>query len=262
MKKLISLIIILSLTPSANLLAQSNQPWSEGTAFTLPQGRFEAGLFRPLRWGHNETTEWAVHPIIGLLMPNFQVKINRSATDQGATAARITIVIPTYLMRMGQRDGTGGVLAKESSIPMYPLLVAVRGEMLHSKQLAEDKIFTYKYGVALALGADKPDDRLLIELPSIYPRTLLYHNTLQINTGADLTDNLSGKWYYWVDADIFITPLSDHLFAAEHKFLLSRRGSARRQFSFGYKLTGADYPFGFEWHIIPLIDFQFAFEKK
>lgn len=262
MKNKTSLIILICLAMGAILPAQSSQPWSAGSAYILPKGRFETGLFRPLRYGQSENWEWAVRPITGFLMPNFQVKINRFASEARVSAMRFTVVVPTYLMRALQRDGTGGVLANEPSIPPYPLLVTIVSEYLHTFQLAENRFLTTKYGIGVALGNEAPDPRLLIELPSAFPRTLLHHEGLQFVIGSDLESQLAGKWYYWIDVDIFITPTSDYTFAVEHKLLITRRGSDRRQFSIGYKLTGNQFPFGLMWNIIPIIDFQFAFGNK
>ena len=50
MKKIIILTILFS-----QVFAQGE--WLSGTAYTLPQGRWEYGLFQPVRWGQSENRE-------------------------------------------------------------------------------------------------------------------------------------------------------------------------------------------------------------
>ena len=42
---------------------QFHKNWHSGTAFLLPEGRMEIGIFQPLRYGWSKSIEFTIHPL-------------------------------------------------------------------------------------------------------------------------------------------------------------------------------------------------------
>ncbi|MCH7939423.1 MAG: hypothetical protein IID13_06730 [Candidatus Marinimicrobia bacterium] len=236
--------------------------WYSGTARLLPEGRKVSGLFEPLRYGRSERLEWSLNPVLALVIPNMAVKLARNELGGWQRAWRISGHYPTLLLRTLTREGTAGLLAPDPTIPQVPHLLFVRGEVLLSRRMGTGTLVTLKGGLALALKAGEFDARHTIDLPVIYPRMAAYRNGYQFNLGIDLLQELPVIKRLWVDADLFITPGFDRPLAFEHKGLtvLSRKG--RLGLLVGYKLTWGDYPFGAQWHLLPLVDLQWTRQRK
>lgn len=233
--------------------------WSSGTAYTLPQGRWEDGLFQPLRYGLSDTKELRLNPVLGQLAPHVTLKISRRPIGSWQRAYRYGILSPTPLLRLLQRRGTGGFLPVDPTIGDVPWMVMIRQEALFSRPWSRG-LLTLKGGVAVSLGGSDLDSRLQIELPVIYPRLALYHGGYLLNFGLDVSAELSPRLIVLGDVDLLLTPALDGP-AWEHKGLILFNKSDRFQLLGGYKLTFAPYPWGTQWHLIPLFDLQFSRQR-
>ncbi len=257
-------ILVTAILTSVQLPAQlaEGEYWYSGTARLLPEGRKVGGLFGPLRYGRSERLEWSLNPALALVIPNVSVKLARKELGNWQMVWRISAHYPTLLLRTLVREGTGGVLSPDPTIPKVPHLLFSRGEVLLSRRMGAGTLVTVKGGLALALKTGEFDARHSIDLPVIFPRMAAYRNGYQLNLGIDLLQELAVIKRLWVDADLFITPGFDQPLAFEHKGLtvLSRKG--RLGLLVGYKLTWGHYPFGAQWHLLPLVDLQWTKRRK
>lgn len=240
-------------------LQAENATWSATAAHTLPKGRWEIGLFQPLRYGQTDRLEWSTHPILNLVIPNLSVKIAHGDGVGWQLATRHQLHYPTPLLRLVRREGTGGLIAPDLDIPAILLL---RSELLLTRTLGPSRQLTAKGGVALVAKTGAIDERATIDLPIIFPRMAAYRQGYQVNLGLDLLGQLFGRWGYGVDMDVFLTPGFDQPLAFEHMGLAFWRKSDRFQLLMGYKLTFGGYPFGDQWHLLPLLDLQWARQRK
>lgn len=236
-----------------------NAAWSSGAAHTLPKGRWEVGLFQPLRYGQTDRLEWSTHPIMNLVIPNLSVKIAHGDRAGWQLATRYQLHYPTPLLRLVSREGTGGLIAPDLDIPA---ILFLRSELLLTRTLGPSLQLTAKGGAALVVKSGAMDERATIDLPIIFPRMAAYRQGYQVNLGLDLLGKLFGRWGYGADMDIFLTPGFDQPFAFEHKGLALWRKSDRFQLLLGYMLTFGGYPFGDQWHLLPLLDLQWARQRK
>ncbi len=236
-----------------------NAKWSSGAAYTLPQGRWEMGLFQPLRYGQTDRLEWSTHPIMNLVIPNLSVKIAHGDWSGWQLATRHQLQYPTPLLRLVSREGTGGLIAPDLDIPA---ILFLRSELLLTRTLGPSLQLTAKGGAALVAKTGALDERATIDLPIIFPRMAAYRQGYQVNLGLDLLGQLLGRWGYGADIDLFLTPGLDQSFAFEHKGLALWRKSDRFELLLGYKLTFGGYPFGDQWHLLPLLDLQWARQRK
>ncbi len=251
-------ITIITLT---QLLAHGE--WSPGTAHTLPQGRWEAGLFQPVRWGQSEDRELSFYKLTALLMPGVTVKQRWLQRYDWTISTTHAFYYPTPLLKMVAKPGIGGMISPEFDIPN---MVSLWNMVLASKHLDNDKIFTAKAGFALAFGGSDLAMESTIDLPLIYHRLAVYYNKWLLRFGSDINGRLSEKWVYLVDGDLFIIPGMKGSFALENKGLLTWEKSSRFHVSLGYKMVYGQYPDGYpnenitRLHILPMIDFMWSRE--
>ncbi len=130
--KFVSIFILRGLMLQ-QLGAQENRSWSAGTAYTIPQGRWETGLFQPVRYATTDLREWIVHPILFPVFPNIAIKQYWQDWRGGQLSYRLGFQYPTPLLRLLRREGTGGILAPDATIPKRPHMFRLRIELLYSK---------------------------------------------------------------------------------------------------------------------------------
>lgn len=234
--------------------------WSAGTAYLLPGGRWEVGVFQSLRYGYSESLEFSTHPLAFFLMPNLNIKWSHGSYQNFKISTRHSIYYPTPLLRTISREGTGGIISPEFHIPH---LVSIYNEVLVSKLIAINQLITGKAGFCFALKSGALDERTTIDLPLVFPRLNVFYQGYGFRSGCNLEGKLIRRWNYLVDADVFYYPSAEEKMAFEHKGLLLWTKSQRFQFCIGYKLTYGEYPFGTQWHLLgPLFDLQWAWQGK
>jgi len=238
--------------------------WSaaNGSAQTLPRGRWCVGIFQPLRTGLTERIELSCHPLLLPLLPNLSVKwAHRRPPGAWAIASRHSLYDPTPLLRLLSREGTGGILSPEFAIPN---MAAWSSELLVSHAIGSGHLITAKAGLSFCLFRSGPlDRRATIDLPLVFPRLQPFYHDLTWRSGLESMGRIWRRWHYLADADLFYTPKGEENWALEHKAMLLWNRSAGLQLGLGYKLTFGEYPFGTQWHLLgPLFDLQWAWGSR
>jgi len=260
--KSIVCLVLFSIVITASTAAETmnnSRNWSSGTAFILPQKRYEIGLFQALRYGYSESVELSIHPIIALVMPNISLKKSLATRTDFIISSRHAIYYPTPLLRLITKEGIGGMISPEFEIPH---IISLYNEIILTKPLADFHYFTIKTGLNLAVKSSRLDERTTIDLPLIFPRLAVFYRGIGLRGGCDLTGKIFQNWEYLVDADIFYYFNTDENFALEHKGMILWNTSENFQISMGYKLTFCEYPFGNQWHFFPLMDIQWSRQLK
>ncbi|MEN8194178.1 MAG: hypothetical protein ABFS12_15245 [Bacteroidota bacterium] len=232
--------------------------WSIGTAYTLPEGRWEVGVFHPLRYGLSEKVELAAHPILFFVMPNISLKWSHNDLLGFKTATRHSLTYPTFLLRLSSMEGAGGIISSEFDIPH---MVEVYNELLFSKSVFENHLITGKVGFSLAIKSDEYDERALIDYPLAYQRLAVFYHGYGFRFGVDMQGKVIGKFNYLIDGDISYIPGVDYNYSFENKGMIHWKFSDYTELCFGYKLVYGQYPYGNEWNLfLPMIDFQLAWD--
>jgi len=240
----------------AGSISAENSIWSDGTATALPKGRWEVGIFQPLRYGLNESVELSSHVLTNILMPNVTLKkvwSGYSGIYSGMDFTSVhSLTYPTPLLNFISREGTGGILPANTVVPH---IITLNSQVLVTYPVAEGHTVTPRIGFAFALKFGDMD-MTTIDLPLIYTRTSVYHNGWLVDIGIDLNGRIVDRFYYWLDLDKFIMPGEYAAFAYEHKGILIWRKSAKFSALIGYKLVYSDYPSVLQrrWDIFPLVD--------
>ena len=264
MKKLllkIALASIFAVIALASVVAAESLKTSSNTAHLLPQKQVDVGLFQPLRYGYSDNVEFSMHPLLFFVMPNFDVTWAHGQRGEFAIASRYGVTYPTPLLRLIAKEGIGGMISPEFDIPH---IFSFQNELLATTPVFGKHLFTAKIGVNFALLTKELDSRTTIDLPLIFTRTSVYYNDFGLNLGADMQGPLFKRFDYLVDADIFYHPTADAdvNFALEHKGLITWKKSARFRLCLGYLLSYGKYPFGEQWHLLPLFDLQWAWNRN
>lgn len=255
MKKIIIVLIfsLVVLSVSAEIAI-----WSKGTTDVLPQGRWEVGIFQPLSYGLNQTTEVSTFVLADLLMPNITIKKFWKNMQGWKFASKHSLIYPTIFLNTIAKEGAFGILPNNSQIPQ---ILVSSNQFLLSYRYNEYLQFIPKIGVSVALvGANS--DFPTIDQAIIYNRTSIYHEKVMFNIGLDVRGNISPKFEYLLDIDKFIMDKEYSEFSYEHKVLIIWKINRRFALSGGYKLSYSDYPSNLQRNtdIIPLLDIQVGFK--
>jgi hypothetical protein len=252
------ILLLLSTATYAQSDEVNHKIWSIGTAYNLPEGRWEVGLFHPLRYGLSERVELATHPLLFFVIPNISLKWSHKNIYGIKTATRHSLTYPTPILRLSSSEGTGGLISPEFYIPH---IVEFYNEFLFSKSISNNHLFTGKIGFSLAAKSDELDERALIDYPLAYSRMAVYLHGYGTRFGVDFQGPIIGDFYYLMDGDIFYIPGVDYNFSFENKGMIYWRFSNYLELSIGYKLVYGQYPYGNEWNLfLPMIDFQMAWD--
>jgi hypothetical protein len=253
MKKTTFLAVLTVLSFSAPAMAQTYR-WVDDTAHTLPEGQWEIGLFGPLRYGLTEKVELTANPLLFFLMPHATAKVGLVETDGWKVAVRHGLTYPTPMLRLFAREGIGGIIPAHQDIPH---IIALNNELLVSKLLGGDHQVTWKVGVQVAPRFGDSTWTTL-DLPLLYGRTAAYHSYATGRMGVDFHGTLIGPLDYAVDADVFVMPGLEGNYAVEHGARLTMNFSERFVLQGGYKMIYGGYPFGRQFHMLPVVELQWA----
>ena len=184
-------------------------------------------------------------------IPNLSIQKRHPSWAGLAVVSRHSLVVPTPLLKMVTKKGVGGLISPEFDIPF---MVALKNEVQLKRTLNDRWDITGKTGLTLAYSSEELDERTTIDLPVVFQRLGVFYNGYGANFGLDFTGTLSPKLSILTDFDVLLLPVFKETFAFEHKFLLTWALSDRTNIQVGYKLVYGEYPFGAQWHLLPLLD--------
>ena len=173
---------------------------------------------------------------------------------------------PTPLLKIISREGTGGIISPEfhDDIPnmvsiyngfiltgvigtRYPGLVSIRG------------------GIKFAINSEDLDRRTSIDLPIIYPRIQTYYEGCGLEYGMNFntkcfSKTFNSKLFTEADIQVFHFPGADENFHVETSLNFAFIHK-KTEYSAGVKLIYGEYPFGTQWHLLPMFDIVWRWGK-
>lgn len=255
-KKAIIYFILVSIS---QLLVAQNEAittkWSYNTSYLMPAGKWESGIFQPLRYGLNEKIELNTHVFMLPLIPEAAVKINLGDAKGISIASEHSISSPTPFLNLISRKGTGGILSPEFD---FPFILSLSNGMVVSKPLCANLLLSAHVKYTFALRGSKPDYQATIDLPLFYPRMAHYYKGSTINTGLALKGTLSSKWLYEQSVQVFAITRNDNNFFFENSGSLMWAAGLTLRIKGGYVLTYGNFPFDNHWQMWPTIDLVFG----
>ena len=227
----------------------------------MPKGRWELGVFQPMRYGLSEDIEYSIHPLFFFVMPNVTLKMAQKDMYRYKTATRLKLFYPSPLLNMVARKGIGGLI--DPNMIMPPML-GISGSIIASKTIIGIST-TLNAGIDLGINMGKLDKYSSIDLPLVYHRLGIFYNQWGLHTGIDLQIGLIKKIKVHTDIDIRLLPgisqgNGSHFYTMfsgenviEHKLLLIWEHSQNFRLMTGYKLVTGQYPYGRDTRLLPYI---------
>ena len=164
---------------------------------------------------------------------------------------------PTPLLNLVSREGAGGILPETTDVPH---IIAITNEVLATTTVPLfRRWFTVRLGFTIApnIGGEKLPP---IELPIVFPRTAAYSSMIVGHAGLALEGKIAGPFFYFLDSALFVIPGFEGSFAMESTMELSWRPSGDRfMVAAGGRGIWGGYPYGEQYHVLPMLDAKFAF---
>jgi len=240
---------------SAQDTLQTERNWSNGTAFVLPQGRFEIGLFQPLRYGLQDNLEVSLYPVWFFVIPNARMKWAHGS----GISTRHGFYYPTPFLRLVSKKGIGGLISPEFKIPH---MLALRNDVLYTRELLPCQYLTMMAGLEFALRFGSLDKRTTIDFPWVYNRLAVFYNDFGVRLGLDWHGRISSGWWFRLDGELFYYSGDQQTKAFEHSGKIYWRYEQRWEISGGYNIIYGEYPYGNGWNYFALIiDVRYAWGK-
>jgi hypothetical protein len=262
MKNLIKIIIL-----TTSLFA-NERIWSSHSAEIIEKGRWEMGLFQPLRYGYSNYAEFSVHPGWFFLIPNLEIKESQKSFFGYKTASQYKLTYPTILLNMLSGDGIGKLIAPEHEMPH---MFSFSGSLIATRSFKGTK-FSLSGGLDIGIVLGDLNPVSSIDLPLVYHRLGVFYNGWGLHTGVDFERAISGKIKALFDLDLIALPGYNGNYSLENKLLLSWNKSTNFRIMTGYKFLAGEFPYGKDSRMlpylpilerwVPILELQWARSKK
>lgn len=235
--------------------ATAFERWSGDTAETVAEGRWEAGLASPLRYGLTDDVELAAHPGWLLGLPNAAAKVAWTRSARWTISTEHSVAYPTLFLSLLARRGAGGVLPETSQVPQALLL---DNTVLATAGLGDDYALTFETGVTVGPRLSV-SDMPTIDFPFAYPRIAALHTLATPHAGAGFDAGLGESFGLTTDLDVFVIPgLGDLAFEQGASLIWSL--TAQTRVLVGYRASMGSYPFGWDFKVLPTANIQSAWD--
>ncbi len=238
-----------------NLSFPVRYSWSSNTAYLLQAGKWESGIFQPLRYGLNNKLEIHSNAIVLPLIPNAGIKIALGSWDGFIFSSDHILSSPTIFLNFVSRKGIGGLISPEFD---FPLIISISNSIIVSKQVCSGSLFSGYAGFVFAIRGDKPNPQSTIDLPLVYPRMAHFYEGATFRSGMSYKGAFSKKLFYEEGLQFFIVTRNKNNFFAENSGNLMWAAGRAIRIKGGYILSYGKYPFGSHWQLWPSIDLVFG----
>ncbi len=239
----------------------SARHFSNETAYTLPRGRFEMGLFKPLRFAVTDAMELYTHPIVNVVMPHLGLKVGIAELKRWAFATEHTLSWPTQLLRTMQGRGyLKGLLLLNGLLPPdahVPQMLATNHYIMASSRFHSTHTFTARLGLNLGIAFGE-STMPTVDYPIAYTRMAAYHDGISFTAGVDVRGKIYDILWYRAELDVWGLVRYEGQWALEHVLMATLRTSELFSLELGYKVVVGEYPFGHDAHIYPVFDLNWA----
>lgn len=232
---------------------------SGDTAFTLPRGGLEVGVFAPLRWGLTDHVELSVHPLVALVAPHLDAKIAWGRVAGIAIASTHGVLYPTPAMRLLSKEGTGGIVPHDVR---YPHLLETGHHLVATRALG-DHLLTVRAGGRLAWNLtefDGPRTWSEVEWHFIWPRAAAWFTGWSLDAGLAAEGPVWRALGYRLALDGFAMPGLRGDRAVEWAALVTARPRPGLRVEAGLQWSWAEFPYGSRLSVpLPLADVVWTF---
>ena len=197
--------------------------WSSESAYLLEKNRKEFGIFTPFKMGLNNGSELSVNKF--LLMPSLSLKQEMSMYKSWKMARKFRVEYPTPGLKwlqspLGGEMGDPNMFSLISTQFTIPHMLSFFTEFIGTKGSVKSGQLSLSVATGIALNTKDLSNDATIDLPIIYPRLSVYYNDFVIVSGAEYARQISNRFYYLIDYDMYLMPGSAGRYAFEQQSLL------------------------------------------
>jgi hypothetical protein len=231
--------------------------WSTNSAWTLPRGRWELGLFGASRVGVTDRVELAVHPLLFFALPHAEAKLRLFEHGDLTFASRHRLSYPTWFLKLVSKEGSGGLLPATTDVPQA---LQLESDAIGSWRWAPDQLATLGWGLAVA-PSESTRDLPLLDFPFLYPRFAALHAWGVPRMWLSFDGRVLGPVYHALDARWYVLPLADveGAYAFESGVAIEYRFGSSVALRLGTRTSIARYPIGTRFHYLPYVDVRVGF---
>ena len=92
--------------------------WSGSNALTVPNGRWEFGLFGASHYGLTDWIELSMHPLLVVVLPHLEAKLMAARDARHVLGLRARASYPTTFLDIVAKEGQFGLLPATSKPPL------------------------------------------------------------------------------------------------------------------------------------------------
>lgn len=260
----LSILYLIFLSWGATLVAQDKtnpdfNKWSFNTAYLIPAGQWESGIFQPFRLGLKNKFEIHSNALILPLIQNAGIKIALGSKNGFVISSDHMLSSPTIFLRFISMKGIGGLISPEFD---FPFILSFNNSVIVTKKIGSASLLSGNAGFVFAIRGRKPDPQSTIDLPLFYPRMAHFYEGTSVRFGLSFKGRLGNKWLYEEGLQtFFITRSSDNFFSENSGHIMFEAGKTLR-IKGGYNLSFGSYPFGMHWQLWPSVDLVFGSRNK
>jgi hypothetical protein len=234
--------------------------WSGPSAFTVPKGRFESGLFSTSRYGLSERLELGLHPVLFFALPHVEAKWRYAELPPFALAARGRVSYPATFLALVSREGSGGLLPKTSEPPFALMLEA---DAVVTAAIRPGSFLSFSLGFALAPHTSfTPAELPLLDFPFLYPRFAALYAPIVPRTQLNFESVLFLGFHLELELRGYLMPSLPYVgtaLAFEQALALEYRFGDSVAVSLGARMAEAEYPVGQRVHVLPYANARVGF---
>jgi hypothetical protein len=263
--KLLSTIYIVLVICSLNLVNAYSQETghpdtlSNRTAWTVPKGSFEFGLFQYFRYGISNNVELATQPILLFLDPQLRAKIRLKGVNGYQLSSEHGFTVPTPMLRFFQMKGAGGLISPQYDIPV---MLSFYNGLILSRMLGHSSAATAKAGFTIVFGSESLPPPSSIDYPLVYHRLLPFYHQPVFDFALDFRSEVLKSFFYLLTSEAFIAPGTSENFFFEHRGNIGWKSGPEFMLQAGYRLCFGKYPYGPQWQLLPDFDLSFRINSK
>jgi len=234
------------------------EKWSDNTAYTITDHKWETGIFQSFRYGLTEKLELRTNALILPVLPNVGIKVALGSVNNYVFASEHSVSCPSIFLNTMSMSGIGGLISPQYS---FPFILAINNSIIVSKPIGTSSLLTANAEVCFAVRGSKPDYQSSIDVVMLYPRMAHYYQGLSLRAGVSFKGLIASRLYYEENARLFaITRSNDNIFVENSGSVLWSTCKSLR-IRAGYTLSWGMYPFGSHIQLGPVIDLIFGSRK-
>jgi len=231
-------------------------------SFLLSKGQYRYSLFTKAEYGLSDKITVRAHPLWIFFAPSVDIKWQLNSAGKKNISFIHGISCPTPAMNLFALKGTGGLISPEFDIPF---MLSWRNGVIYSKELKKGHTITGELAIEFAIFNENLLPGSSIDLPVISPRNAVYYKNVGVDVSFVAEGKIIGKFDYYSKSQIFVFPSNNDRYALEYNetsrffvestVLIFWNLSKKCKLGFGGRLCFGDYPFGTQWHLLPMLDF-------